>query len=205
MIEYFYHFDYNKGCDCSSFWSSSWNQKKKSKKRTQLAVDNSASIPPSSTPAVISPDSMLVHAKVFAMAVKYQVDGLRDLAVSKFTEAVKAGWDHESFAHTIFTVYNSTTDDATDLREIVADTIFDHFEALKNKDEVEVVVSSTGGLAYNLLKRSSTMVCKQKSHQAQTMRTVWCRACDFTETCCYYCYNNYNPKCTKCGGGAQRA
>ena len=41
------------------------------------------------------------------MAIKYQVSGLRNLAISKFTEAVKTGWDHNSFVRTIFAVYNS--------------------------------------------------------------------------------------------------
>jgi hypothetical protein len=160
MIEYFYHFDYEKGCDCTS--GSPLFAKKRKEKDVQLATTDAESV----AAPVISPASMLEHAKVSAMAIKYQVNGLRDLAVSKFTDAVKAGWDHESFAHTIFTVYNSTADDVTNLREIVAVTIYEHFDDLKKRDEIEVVVSSTGGLAYNLLERSRTFVCKQKNHDA---------------------------------------
>lgn len=150
MVEYFYHFDYEAGCTCSAT------------KNVQQASAEAASTTTPVTSVVISSSTMLEHAKVFAMVVKYQVNGLRDLAVSKFAQAVKAGWDHENFANTIFTVYNSTTDDVKELREIVADTIFTHFDTLKKKEEIEAVVSSIGSLAYSLLKRSGTKTCKNK-------------------------------------------
>ena len=177
MIEYFYHFDYEKGCNrsCSNHVISS----------------------------AISPDSILNHAKVFAMATKYQVHGLRSLAVSKFLEAVRTGWDHDSFARTIFTVYNSTADDVTGLRDIVAGTIHDHFDVLKEKDDVEIIVSSIGGLAYSLLKRSIRTTCTQRHHDASKAGwEVYCKACDFISRCCYRCYNDRGQMCTQCNNHA---
>ena len=44
---------------------------------------------------------IIKHAKVFAIAVKYQIDGLRDLAASKCRDAATAHWDYDDFVHSI--------------------------------------------------------------------------------------------------------
>lgn len=177
MIEYFYHFDYEHGC-------------------TRSCGSNVFS-------PVISPESMLDHAKVFAIAIKYQVSGLRNLAMAKFAEAVKTGWDHNSFARTIFTVYNSTPDDIRDLRDIVADSIHEHFDVLKAKDEIEIIVSSIGGLAYDLVKRSGTDYRCSKGHIGEEFRqscVCHTRSCGCVFDICKACYpSRYSAYCPFCG------
>lgn len=203
MIEYFYHFDYTEGCGSALGSCGKLNKEKQTvvpskRVREQTpSVDNdnddedTAASVADATPAPISSvhsATMVEHAKLFAMAVNYQVDGLRDLAVSKFSEAVKAGWDHEDFAHTVFLVYNTTADDIIELRDVVADTLYEHFGTLKNKDEVATVVRSIPGLGYDLFKRSYTsrMVCSHNTYRQE-------RAC---QSCCQifqYCSSCYNP------------
>ncbi|KAM0708098.1 hypothetical protein Q7P35_004747 [Cladosporium inversicolor] len=100
--------------------------------------------------------SLIKHAKVFAMAIKYQVDGLRALAAQKFKQAASTDWSSEDFAHVVHVVYASTPDHTQELREIVADTIYDHFNDLKDKEELEVVISGLGDLSYSLLRRTSS-------------------------------------------------
>lgn len=36
-----------------------------------------------------SPESLVTHAKMYATAIKYQADGLRDLAAEKFEDTIK--------------------------------------------------------------------------------------------------------------------
>lgn len=80
--------------------------------------------------------------------------GLRDLAASKFKDSAEANWSHPDFAQTISIVYNSTPEDVTQLRNVVANILSGHFEALKNKAEIETVICDIPRLAYALLKRS---------------------------------------------------
>ena len=102
----------------------------------------------------VSPVYLIEHAKVFAIAVKYQIDGLRDLAASKFEDAATAHWKHDDFAHAVHVAFNSTAEEVTQLREVVSDILHQHFDVLKDKPEVETVVCNIPRLAYALLKRS---------------------------------------------------
>lgn len=172
------------------------------------------------SPAPVAPNSsvsqppadrilMIEHAKVFAMAIKYQVDGLQSLALAKFISSVTSHWNHEDFAHTIFVAFNSTAEDVTQLRDVVTDALHEHFEELQNKAEIETVVCGLPHLTYALLKRSripkSPIHCEQKSHSAQALYNIHCRSCNLTTKACSTCYNNYSYfKCPKCGGNAQR-
>jgi hypothetical protein len=100
MIEFFYYFDYLRS--------------------DELDLQSSSD----------SKVHLIEHAKVFAIAIKYQADGLLELAVTRFKESMAIHWDHEDFAHAVHIVYHSTADDVMDLRTIVADTIHAHFDQL---------------------------------------------------------------------------
>ena len=97
MVEYFYHFDYLRD--------------------TESLPEPSQSSAPTARPP--SHGYIIEHAKAFAIAVKYQIDGLRDLAASKYKEAVTTCWNHEDFAHSVFVAFNSTVEEVTQLREII--------------------------------------------------------------------------------------
>ncbi|TKA44639.1 hypothetical protein B0A54_04589 [Friedmanniomyces endolithicus] len=103
-------------------------------------------------PVIKGDGTMVMHAKVFAAAVKYQVPALQAIAASKFTAAIKTNWDHDDFAEAAHTVYTTTPDEVRALRDEVANTIAKH-GALLEKAEVEAVVCAIDGLAYQLLKR----------------------------------------------------
>ena len=66
MVEYFYHFDYFR--DTESLQN--------------VSLFSAATAKPPSHAYIIE------HAKVFAIAVNYQIDGLRNLAASKYKKAV---------------------------------------------------------------------------------------------------------------------
>jgi hypothetical protein len=138
---------------------------------------------------------VIEHAKVFAMAVKYQVDGLRDLATTKFKQSVQTSWNHEDFAHASFVIYDSTPEDVSQLREIVANTLHNHFSELKDKPEVETVVCGNPHLAYALLKRDGTLPACANGHGGQ-MTTKGCWDCQFNSDICKSCVSwRYCPNC----------
>lgn len=150
-------------------------------------VDQSSTSATASASVTSQPQvHILVHARVFAMAVKYQVDGLRELAAAKFKESVKAHWSHDEFVHAISVVHTSTADDVKVLRNIVADTIHDHFDELKLDENFETAVCGMPALAYELLSRVGTISGCTNGHSG-LMRTEVCRQCHSEFDACEYC------------------
>ena len=131
MISYFYQLDYD--ASLAKYYT----------KTSKEAIASS------------SQTAVFTHAKIFAAAVKYQIDGLRDLSAAKFAETVKTTWNSYGFAEAIGIVFQSTTEEVTQLRDIVTDILHDNFKALKDKPEIETAVCEIPRLAYALLKRKS--------------------------------------------------
>ncbi|KAK3658020.1 hypothetical protein LTR56_000772 [Elasticomyces elasticus] len=97
--------------------------------------------------------NMIMHAKVYAVAVKYQVPALQDLATRKFVAAVAANWNHDSFAEAAHIVYTTTPDESRALRSVVVKTLL-QYGSLLDKPAVEGLVCGISGLAFELLKGS---------------------------------------------------
>jgi hypothetical protein len=134
MISSFYHLEYS--CD------------------TFLPIEQNAKLHASSVQASPgSVPSVLTHAKVFAAAVKYQADGLRDLAAEKFENTIRFFWDDEVFAEVVSVVFHSTPEDVSTLRNIVIETLYSHLDVLKDKKDIQAVLCEIPRLAYVLLKR----------------------------------------------------
>ncbi|KAK5720355.1 hypothetical protein LTR17_015072 [Elasticomyces elasticus] len=103
--------------------------------------------------AAESDGNMIMHAKVHAVAVKYQVPALQDLAARKFIAAVAANWNHDSFADAAYIVYTTTPEEIRALRTEVVNTLLQH-GSLLDKPAVEGLVCGIIGLAFELLKGS---------------------------------------------------
>lgn len=144
---------------------------------------------PETAPASVAPPlsvHIIEHAKVFAIAVKYQVNGLRKLATSKFKQAARVSWDHDDFTQAISVVYNSTADDVPELRNIFIDVIHDRFDTLKQKSEFEAVVTSIPALAFTLLKRVGTISGCANGHKGKGT-TKFCMGCHTQFDICTAC------------------
>ncbi|KAK4544710.1 hypothetical protein LTR36_003959 [Oleoguttula mirabilis] len=162
MVHFFYHLDYRAdvvfvlpSVDAAATPTRVKAKKQTLKQRPYHAYHPQAEVMatvPAST--LTSTDgNMVMHAKVFAAAVKYQVPALKSLAASKFAGAVKANTNHDSFAEAAHIVYTTTPEDVRNLRDVVATTLTEH-DKLLNSAEIETVVRSISGLAYELLKKS---------------------------------------------------
>ena len=93
MVGYFYHLDYLKGTDMTLDGIATEEldgpvTKKKKKTTRQSAPAERTRASMLATSQVAQPSGpkvhLIEHAKVFAMAVKYHVDALKDLATQKF-------------------------------------------------------------------------------------------------------------------------
>lgn len=118
---------------------------------------------------VVPQNFLLDHVKVFAMAIKYQIDGLRHLAASKFKREITNGeaWKDDDFPQAISMIYSSTPDEVKELRILAEEALHAHFEELKYKQGIEEVMCNHPSLMYTLLKRKS-----QSTSQIETNPSV---------------------------------
>lgn len=154
------------------------------------------------TPAI--PDSLITHAKVFATAVKYQVEGLVDLAARRFGRRPKDEYDADEFVACIRFVYDSTPEGAMQLRNIVVNILVEKYDSLQNRGMVEELMDSNPGLGGNVLRHSSLfhqqweLDCKHDRKQLPS----WCRQCFLKLPYCRKCCrsNETRPTCPSCNG-----
>lgn len=170
MVNYFYHFDYPNPTDASipattaaASQPTAIDQTKKTREGFQrLKAGNGeenrvSSVDTTATPPAKPKNFLLGHVKVFAIAVKYQVDGLRHLATSKFKQETTHGeaWKEDDFAQAISMIYSSTPDEVTELRDAAEEVLHAHFKELKQKDGIEALMYKHPRLMYALLNRKS--------------------------------------------------
>jgi len=87
---------------------------------------------------------------MYATADKYDVTGLKELAVKYFQVACDGCWDVESFAVTIDHVFCSTLPEDTGLRSIIIDTMSNNM-VLMRKAEIRAMVVAHSDLAVGVL------------------------------------------------------
>jgi hypothetical protein len=65
-------------------------------------------------------DDLGIHAEVYALADKYNIKGLKDLAYEKFVQTLSLVYTDEKFFETVDIIYTSTPQSDVRLREKVA-------------------------------------------------------------------------------------
>ncbi|KAK1989747.1 hypothetical protein LX36DRAFT_686373 [Colletotrichum falcatum] len=93
---------------------------------------------------------ILLHAKVYAIAEKYAIGGLKALARIKFQTTASKCWDTDDFLDAISEAYTSTLDSDRGLRDIVLKVFAEH-EQLLDWNEIKELLRRLGSLAYDLL------------------------------------------------------
>lgn len=108
MMHYFYHLDYPP-------------QEGKLSSRDNPQNDRS-------TEASVS--NLTIHARVYGLAEKYQIRGLKTAALGKFKEEALVHWLTADFRRAVEEVYMSTVSHDRGMRYVVVDTIVKHRELL---------------------------------------------------------------------------
>ncbi|ELQ40979.1 BTB/POZ domain-containing protein [Pyricularia oryzae Y34] len=93
---------------------------------------------------------LLLHAKVYAIADNYAIDGLKALAVVKFKSSAGEAWNTKDFLDAAIEAYSSTIDTDRDMRNAVIQ-VFASRKELLELDEVKKLVRKLDQLAYDLL------------------------------------------------------
>jgi hypothetical protein len=99
------------------------------------------------------PFGLTVHAKVFGLAEKYWVAGLKELAVLKFRAEAKTHWNAKDFLLAAEMAYIEVVEDVQELRTAVIDVFQSHSNLLKQED-CQSLFERVPKLTYDMLLRS---------------------------------------------------
>jgi hypothetical protein len=88
---------------------------------------------------------------MYEIGDKYDVPGLKQLALAKFSFASVRYWDSQEFAPAAHYAFSTTPESDKGLRDIVTKTIADHMKTL-NSPAVEALLNEFNGLAMGVLK-----------------------------------------------------
>jgi hypothetical protein len=94
---------------------------------------------------------LITHARVYALAEKYQIAGLKSLAKRKFAAQVALHHSSTEFPSAMLEVYESTVESDRGLRDVITQTFRRNPEIARRKDVCEVVRQSPE-LAYELFR-----------------------------------------------------
>jgi hypothetical protein len=99
---------------------------------------------------------LLLHSQIYVLAEKYQVDGLKELALEKFKWCCAVFWYTSDFLLAVRHVFDdSTPENDRGLRDLVTFTIVKHMEVL-SKPEVWALLEEHNGLSTHVLKLKDT-------------------------------------------------
>jgi hypothetical protein len=98
-------------------------------------------------------DQLLLHAKLYSLADKYNVQGLQDLAKLKFDCASKVFWTSSIFGSVAEHVFTSTPDKDVGLRSIVKKTLVENRLPLMKQPTIQTFLMKRPEMMLELLKQ----------------------------------------------------
>ncbi|KAI4611971.1 hypothetical protein J4E80_007423 [Alternaria sp. BMP 0032] len=120
----------------------------------QFFEDDDLESEQSETEFDIETTHLITHAKVYAIAEKYGIAGLKALARSKFAEEVDLHLSSADFPEACQEAYESTYHTDRGLRDVIIQT-FRANPSLSLRPDVEMAVRETPGLAFELFRMAS--------------------------------------------------
>jgi hypothetical protein len=137
MIYYFYHHDYPHVCptpdtsddgndnevsrDSLDEMNIIWGKATKVNNRRRGLWDGPTS------------PNLVIHAKLYAIADKYDIQELKNAALRKFKKETEQYWGHNQFEQAMRVVYTTTPDHDQRMRNVVLTAFREHDELLDNK------------------------------------------------------------------------
>lgn len=91
-----------------------------------------------------------LHAEVYVLADRYDIDGLKDLALFKFKEAWQSEWDMKAVVAAARIAYEWTKESDQGLRLSVIDAMYEHHEEIFQDKTCKAELQGIGSLMYDL-------------------------------------------------------
>ncbi|AEO55662.1 hypothetical protein MYCTH_2299733 [Thermothelomyces thermophilus ATCC 42464] len=164
MMHYFYHLDYPRQREVKhGFLNKSQSTNPKSDvvtnpgstsgKTSNKTPKSAYSVPPHQGFEV---PNLTIHARLYALAEKYDVQGLKALALEKFKEEARIQWDSDDFIRAAEEAYTSTVDRDRGMRDAVVEAIREHSVVL-DKESMQNVVRRFD-LCFDLMMRFRDLI-----------------------------------------------
>jgi hypothetical protein len=101
---------------------------------------------------------MEMHAKVFAIASKYDIKPLERIARQKLKAQTKCNWNITDLTAAMAIVFGQTPESELKLRRILKDLIVERASTLVHDPGFEDAVARIDGLAYDLFRQKMSTV-----------------------------------------------
>jgi hypothetical protein len=95
---------------------------------------------------------LVVNAKVYIIADKYNIQSLKEWAVTKYNELLPVTWNNTSFAESARIILENTLESDFMLREVIIRKASDHAKVLLDRGEFVALLQSHGHFAAEVLK-----------------------------------------------------
>ena len=102
-----------------------------------------------------SSNLMELHAKVFAIASKYDIKPLQRTARKKLKDQTKCDWNVADLIAAMRIIFNQTPETELKLRGVLKDVIVEHALTLVQHPGFDEAVAGINGLAYDLFCRKT--------------------------------------------------
>ena len=110
-------------------------------------------------------ERMMNNVMVYAIADKYDIPELKDLAKEKFHGQIEEVWPHEDLSSVVKAVYQTTPTGDMGLRQIIIDACSAHFEDIVKDEAIMETLMETADLATGLLVKSVQHLTLAKAQQ----------------------------------------
>ncbi|TKA79406.1 hypothetical protein B0A49_03345 [Cryomyces minteri] len=158
MLHWFYHFDYNydsKGRETStSTHVQATAPDDKGKLQLDQHIDKKQKVDQQAGNAQVESDvsPLVFHVCTYAIADKYDLPALKDLARSKFAAVAVNAWNSASFTPAIRSIYATTPSTDRGLRDVVTSIAQAHITALlQDRSDFAAVLKEIAEIAADLV------------------------------------------------------
>lgn len=143
MIRFFYYLDYPKLPEI-------WQDKSPEAAQDEKQWLSAGWGPPQPESEESIGPNLTIHAMVYALGEKYDIQGLKALSLEKFKKEARSYWDSDDFLRAVEEVYTSTIDADRGMRDAVVDAIRQHSTVL-DKESMQAVVRRVEPLCFDLM------------------------------------------------------
>jgi hypothetical protein len=104
-------------------------------------------------PQRVNPLSLLINAKVYVIADKYEIQALKDLATAKYMHVLPETWNNSAFTESASLVYNNTMETDRMLRDAIVQGASENVKVLLDRGEFVDLLKSQSDLAVEVLRK----------------------------------------------------
>jgi hypothetical protein len=95
--------------------------------------------------------ALLSSVRVYAIADKYDIPPLKEMAKKRFETSAEKNWTHRDFSGIVKEIFESTPTSDRGLRDIATRIVASHADVLVQRDEFRWLIGEVGDLGLNIL------------------------------------------------------